>query len=134
MFLALLSSCDLGDQIVMTSVTSSTIAWMRLNKHYTNKSHNHIKSLKKCLSFVTKDTSSINSYLHSILLIANKISLIGHPIDDLDLVIIALNGLSPSFREFTTIIRTKDTFLLFDECSNSRIVSNFIGKCIESLK
>ena len=92
MFLALLSSCDPGDQIVMTSVTSSTIAWMRLNKHYTNKSHNHIMSLKKCLSFVTKDTSRINSYLHSILLIANKLSLIGHPLDDLDLVIIALNG------------------------------------------
>lgn len=41
--------------------------------------------------------------------------MIGHPVDNIDLVIHALNGLDPSFREFTSSIRTRDTPISFDE-------------------
>jgi len=66
-------------------------------------------SLKERLSTVKKGTSSVHEYLRSIRTIADELALINHPIDDMDLVIAALNGLGPSFREFTASIRTRDT-------------------------
>lgn len=45
--------------------------------------------------------------------LGDELGLIGHPIDDLDLVISALNGLSPSFREFTVSSRTRETIFLY---------------------
>ena len=72
-------------------------------------------SLKECFSFVTKGDSNVCDYLCSIHSIADKLVLIGHPVDDLDLVIAALYGLGPSFREFCALIRSRDTSLLFDE-------------------
>lgn len=71
--------------------------------------------LKEHLSSASKSTSSVGDYLRSIRIIADKLSLIGHFVDDLDLVITALNGLGPSFCEFTASIRTRDTLLLFNE-------------------
>ena len=44
-------------------------------------------SLKKKLSSITKDTSSVHDYLCSIKYIADEFALIGHPIDDIDFVI-----------------------------------------------
>jgi len=38
-----------------------------------------------------------------------------YSVDDLDLVIVALNGLDPAYRKFCAIIHTHDTPLLFDE-------------------
>ncbi|KAK7392044.1 hypothetical protein VNO78_20470 [Psophocarpus tetragonolobus] len=51
----------------------------------------------------------------SFLSFENEFALISHLLDDLDLVIIVLNGLGHSFCEFTVFIRTRDTPLLFDE-------------------
>jgi hypothetical protein len=72
-------------------------------------------SLKEHLSSISKGMQFVSSYLQSIKSISDKLSLIGHPLDDLDLVIYALNGLGPSFREFATSIRTQDSLILFHE-------------------
>jgi len=45
---------------------------------------------------------------------------IGH-FDDLDLVIVALNGLGPTYCEFCALIRTRDTLLMFDELFNKLV-------------
>ena len=44
-----------------------------------------------------------------------ELALIGHSFDNLDLIIMALNGLGPTYREFYAAIRTRDAPLLFDE-------------------
>nr|KYP44054.1 hypothetical protein KK1_034478 [Cajanus cajan] len=72
-------------------------------------------SLKEPLSSITKGTSNVNEYLRSLHVIDDELALIGHPIDDLDLVIISLNGLGPSLCEFTATICTRDIPLMFDE-------------------
>jgi hypothetical protein len=69
-------------------------------------------SLKEHLSSISKGMQFVSSYLQSI---SDKLSLIGHPLDDFNLVIYALNGLGPSFREFATSIRTLDSPILFHE-------------------
>ena len=99
----------------MSSTTTSADAMSRLTKAYANCSRTHIMSLKERLASITKGDSSVSNYLCSIRSIADELALIDHPVDDLDLVIAALNGLGSTFREFTASIRTRDTPLLFDE-------------------
>lgn len=99
----------------MSSATSSADAWSKLKKAYANTSRARVMSLKDRLSKISKGTTSAHDYLRSIHSIWDELALIGHPVDDLDLVIAALNGLRAQFREFTTSIRTKDSLLSFDE-------------------
>jgi len=100
---------------VMSSVISSTDAISRLTKVYANWSRTRIMFLKECLSSITKGDSNVCDYLRSIHSVADELALIGHFVADLDLVIVALNGLGLAYREFCAIIRIHDASLLFDE-------------------
>nr|KYP45811.1 hypothetical protein KK1_032629 [Cajanus cajan] len=80
--------------------------WCRQDNHV---SHARIISLKERLSSITKGMSSVHDYLRNICSIVDELALIGHPVDDIDLVIAALNGLGPTFREFSASIRTRDS-------------------------
>ena len=71
-------------------------------------------SLREQLSSITKGNSSVSTYLHSIRNIVDELALIGHPIDNLEMVIQALNGLGPTFREFTASIHTRDSPIAFN--------------------
>ncbi|PNX55230.1 hypothetical protein L195_g048857 [Trifolium pratense] len=86
--IALMTSCGPEAQIVIASATSSADAW---------------------------SSSTVHDYLRTIRSIGDELALIGHPVDDLDLVIAAVNGLGPTFCEFSTSIRTRDTPIQFDE-------------------
>jgi len=99
-FLALFRTCGPEPQIVMSSAISTADAMLRLTKVYANRTHNRIMSLKERLSSITKDNSNVCDYLRSIRSIADDLALIGHFVDDLDLVIVALNGCGPAYREF----------------------------------
>lgn len=57
--------------------------------------------LKERLAAITKGTSSVHHCLRSIRSIVDELALINHAIDDIDLVIAALNGLGPTFSEFS---------------------------------
>jgi len=86
-----------------------------MTKVYGNQSRTRIMSLKECLSSITKCDSNACDYLHSICSVANELALISHSVDGFDLVIVALNDLSPAYREFCAAIHTHDIPLLFDE-------------------
>ena len=81
----------------------------KLKKAYANRSRARIMSLKEGLAIISKGSSSVHDYLRQIRFIGDELALIGHPIDDLNLVIAAINGLGPAFREFSTSIRLRDT-------------------------
>ena len=106
--LALFGTCGPEAQIVMSFTTSFANAMLRLIKAYGNQFHTRIMFLKERLSSITKGDSNVGGYLHSICSIIDELALIGHSVEDLNLVIVALN-------EFCTVIRTRDTPLLFDE-------------------
>ncbi|WVZ00779.1 hypothetical protein V8G54_026848 [Vigna mungo] len=112
--LALLGFCGPEAQVVMSSAIFSVDAWTRLMKAYANRSRTRIMSLKERLSSIAKGSSSISEYLQSILFLANELALIGHLVDDLDLVIATLNGLGPLFREFNTFDELFDKFVDFN--------------------
>ena len=112
MLLALFGTCGLDVQIVMSSATSSADAMLRLTKVYGNRSRTRIISLKEHLSSIIEGDSNVCDYLRFIHFVADELTLIGHFVDDLDLVIVALNGIGPVYREFCAAIHTRDTLLL----------------------
>jgi len=65
-------------------------------------------SLKECFSSITKGDSNVCDYLRSICFVANELAVIDLSVDDLDLVIVALNSLGPVYYEFCAAIRTRD--------------------------
>ncbi|GAU28736.1 hypothetical protein TSUD_372440 [Trifolium subterraneum] len=75
----------------------------------------YIALLGSCGPDAISGTSSVSAYLQTIRSIADELALIGNSVDDIDLVIHTLNGLGPSFKEFTASIRTRDTLILFND-------------------
>ena len=90
-------------------------------------------SLRERLSSITKGTSSISTYLLLICNIVDELALIGHPIDDLEMVIHTLNGLGPTFREFTASIRTRDSPIAFNELYDKLVDFEMYLQCEECL-
>jgi len=84
----------------MSYVTSSVDAMSRLTK-VSNRSRTRIMYLKEHISSITKGASNVCHYLHSIRLVADELALVGHSIDDSNLVIVALNGLALTYLEFS---------------------------------
>ncbi|RHN41157.1 putative RNA-directed DNA polymerase [Medicago truncatula] len=115
LYLALLGSCDSEARSVMASADTSREAWVALERAFANRSQSRIMSLRERLSSISKGNSAVSTYLQSIRNIADELALIAHPIDDLEMVIHALNSLGPTFREFTTSIRTRDSPIPFNE-------------------
>ncbi|CAI8600779.1 unnamed protein product [Vicia faba] len=99
----------------MAASNTSYDAWTSLARAFSNRSQSKIKSLRERLSSITKGNSFVSTYLHSIRNIADELALIGHPIDNLEMVIHSLNGLGSTFRDFTTTIRTHDSSIAFNE-------------------
>nr|KYP55678.1 Retrovirus-related Pol polyprotein from transposon TNT 1-94 [Cajanus cajan] len=117
LYIALLGSCNTEAYAIMAIVETSRAAWLSLERAFAARSRSRVMSLKERLNSSTKGSSTVIAYLQSIRSIAEDLSLIIHAVDDIDLVIHTLNGLDPSFREFTTSIRTRDTPISFDELS-----------------
>jgi len=81
----------------MAFADTSREAWVALERAFTNRSQSRIMSLRERLSSISKGNSTVFAYLQSIRNITDELALIGHPIDDLEMVIHALNGLGLAF-------------------------------------
>lgn len=114
-YLALLGSGNSKARSVMVATDTSHETWLALTRVFSNQSESRVMSLQQRLSSIAKGNSFVPTYLHSICNIDNELALIGHPIDNLEMVIRALNGLGPTFIEFTTSIRTRDSPISFSE-------------------
>ena len=64
---------------------------------------------------MTKGTSSISEYLRSIKSIADELSLISYPLDDIDLILYCLSGLGPNFKDLATVLRSQLGSFTYDQ-------------------
>ncbi|GAU42671.1 hypothetical protein TSUD_106450 [Trifolium subterraneum] len=116
LYIALLGACDEEARAVMSTAPTARDAWLILERAFGTRSRSRVMSLKERLNSIRKEGSTIvAAYMQNIRAVSDELSLIGHPVDDIDLVIHALNGLDPSFREFTASIRTRDNPISFDD-------------------
>ncbi|KAI4323979.1 hypothetical protein L6164_023548 [Bauhinia variegata] len=76
-----------------------------LTTMFANKSKSRVMSLKDKLAYTTRGSKYVSDYLHDIKSVTHELALISHPLDDVDLVIHALNGLGSDFKEIRTTLK-----------------------------
>jgi len=99
----------------VTTTTTSRDAWLALEHVFNTRSQSYVISLHECLSSIHKGSTSAASYLQTIFSIVEELTLIGHSLDDFDLIIYSLSGLDDFYRESTTSVQTRDTPLTIDK-------------------
>lgn len=111
---------------IIASVTESVIslislaktseeAWTKLSAAYANRSRSRLMSLKEQLSRLTKGTQSVTDYMSKIKSISDELTIIGSPLDDLDLVIHTLNGLGQDYKEISAAVRARESSISFED-------------------
>ena len=71
--------------------------------------------LKEDLTLSTRGNRTVIEFLQAIEVIANKLTIIDHPVLDDDLTLFIFNGLDPKFREIIVLIGACETFLKFKD-------------------
>ncbi|XP_019423089.1 PREDICTED: uncharacterized protein LOC109332565 [Lupinus angustifolius] len=81
------------------TVKTAKQAWDTLKTMYASRSRVRIMALKQRITTFNKGTQPMVAYLQGIKAIVDELSIIEHPLDNIDLVIHTLNGLSSDYFE-----------------------------------
>lgn len=90
-------------------------AWDTLKTMYAGRSRVRFMALKQKISTFSKGTQSMVAYLQGIKAISDELSIIDSPLDNTDLVIHTLNGLTIDYREVSAALRSRETPIEFAE-------------------
>ncbi|KAI4305008.1 hypothetical protein L6164_028399 [Bauhinia variegata] len=95
--------------------SKAAAAWTTLTTLFANKSRSRVMTLKDKISHISKGSNPVADYLQEIQQIADELALIGHPLDDLDIVIHALSGLGPDYKEIIAALKARDIPITFEQ-------------------
>ncbi|OMO87953.1 hypothetical protein CCACVL1_08645 [Corchorus capsularis] len=98
----------------IASATSSFDAWEKLNKLYANKSRSRVMALRDKLT-IPRGNKSISEYFQLLRGISDELALINTIIPEDELVILALNGAGPEYKELAAGIRARESYISFEE-------------------
>lgn len=87
------------------TVKTSQQTWDILKTMYAGRSRVRVVALKQRISTFTKGTQSMATFLRGIKAISDEFSIIDNPLDNTDLVIHTLNGLSSEYKEISAALR-----------------------------
>ncbi|XP_019460073.1 PREDICTED: uncharacterized protein LOC109359833 [Lupinus angustifolius] len=82
---------------------------------YASRSGVRIMAPKQRITTFSKSTQSMATYLQGIKAIADELSIIDHPLDNTDLVIHTLNGLSSDYKEIFAALYSRETPINYAE-------------------
>ncbi|XP_050909937.1 uncharacterized protein LOC127123798 [Lathyrus oleraceus] len=82
---------------------------------YAGRSRVRVMTLKQKISNFKKGNQSMDKYLQGIKAISDELSIIDHPLDETDLVIHTLNGLTNEYREISAALRSRESPIVFAE-------------------
>ena len=101
---AIISSVDQQVVTMLGNVQTSKQAWDILTRLFASKTRHRILYLKERLSRSFKGSKTMTEYLHGVKCISDELAVIGCQVDDDDLVIHTLNGLSSDYKEVAAAI------------------------------
>ncbi|GAU12602.1 hypothetical protein TSUD_132120 [Trifolium subterraneum] len=126
---AILSSVAAEVVTMLGNVKNSKDAWDVLNTMFASKTRSRIMHLKERLTRTTKGSKSVSEYLQGIKSISDELAVINTPLDDVDLVIHALNGLGSEFKEVSAALRTRENPIGFAELHDMLVdYENFLQR------
>ena len=100
---------------LITSATTASEAWNRLEKTYANKSHTHSTRLQVILANTTTYNKSIAKYTNTIKGISETFSLACSPMTKAKIIHTTLKGLGSKYKHLTATICARDTLISFEE-------------------
>ncbi|TQD73444.1 hypothetical protein C1H46_041030 [Malus baccata] len=86
-------------------VQSARELWQNLERRFGGVSRSHIHQLRSTLQSITKGTSSISEYFQRLKEVTDALAAAGAPVDDHDLLMIILNGLSDDYDSFVDSVQ-----------------------------
>ncbi|KAI4297314.1 hypothetical protein L6164_037208 [Bauhinia variegata] len=95
--------------------SKAAAAWTTLTTLFASKSRSRVMTLKDKISHISKGSKPVADYLQEIQQIADELALIGHPLDDLDIVLHALSRLGPDYKEIIAALKAKDIPITFEQ-------------------
>ncbi|KAF6165986.1 hypothetical protein GIB67_012883 [Kingdonia uniflora] len=84
----------------VVGLPTSEIVWATLDRRFSALSRSHIMQLKDQIHSVKKGMFSASKYLLNIKQLSDRLAYVGKPMDDVDLVLVTLNGLPSEFASF----------------------------------
>nr|XP_004237090.1 uncharacterized protein LOC101267304 [Solanum lycopersicum] len=112
---ALMASVEHTISPSVSAPDSAKSTWDALHTTYANKSQTRVFSLREHLARITKDSRSINEYIHTIWSFSDELATAGAPVSNPELIVKILRGLGPEFREISVAIRARDTPISYEE-------------------
>jgi hypothetical protein len=96
---------------------TSRQVWTHLSTRFASESRSHIAYVKRQLQHLHQGSQSCTDYLQSAKLWADKLAVVGKPVDDDDLVSYVLSGLNASYGPFVTTlsINTRNSPITFED-------------------
>ncbi|XP_012857537.1 PREDICTED: uncharacterized protein LOC105976825 [Erythranthe guttata] len=113
----------LSIQATVNSTISPTInncttfvdAWNKLETSFANRSNTRMLSIMSSLMTNKKEGKTVAAYMSRVKSLVDDLALIGHPLNDSQVMSYALNGLGDEFKELTAAVRVRDTPLSFED-------------------
>lgn len=109
------ASVDPTPASIVASASSAHKAWTHLHTAFANKSQTRIFSLRDQLAQLQKESQPITDYLHEVRSLSNELTTAGAPFTNEELIVKILSGLGPEFQEISAAIRSRNTFITYEE-------------------
>ena len=90
-------------------------AWSKLETTYASRSNSRMLSLRDTLMKFNKEGKTVAEYMHGIKTSIDDLDLIGHPLNDGEIVVHTLNDLGYEYKELGEAIRACDSPISFEE-------------------
>ncbi|XP_019251085.1 PREDICTED: uncharacterized protein LOC109230002 [Nicotiana attenuata] len=115
---ALMASVDSTIAPSVASAETSKEAWDYLHTTHTNRSQTRIYSLRDALAKVQRDQKSITGYLREIRTITDELDVLGALISNEESIMKILSGLAPEYEALSTVIRSRDSPISYEELAH----------------
>ncbi|KAJ8755642.1 hypothetical protein K2173_022237 [Erythroxylum novogranatense] len=99
----------------INSCSSSASAWQSLASSFANRSSTRQLSLLSSLMSLKKETMTVTTYMTRIKSIIDDLAVIGHPLEDAQVVTYVLNGLGDEFSSLAAAVRVRDQPMTFED-------------------
>ncbi|KAL5773759.1 hypothetical protein ACOSP7_013406 [Xanthoceras sorbifolium] len=99
----------------INNCTTSADAWNKLETSYANRSNTRMLYLMSYLMSKKKEGKTVAAYMSRGKSLVDDLALIGHPLNNAQIMSYTLNGLVNEFKELTAAVRVRDTPISFED-------------------
>lgn len=101
--------------LMINNRTTSADAWNKLETCITNRSNTRMLSVMSFLMSNKKEGKIVVTYMSKVKSLIDDLTLIGHPLNDTQIMSYTLNGLINEFKELIAAVCVRNTLISFED-------------------